>query len=158
MTQEELEAAAEKLIGEANEDSAAAKREYEKDCLSEKNRALSRRIFRSSILENILAVLKSDYEALVKKIQKELDESLAALYGEGDTGGEGGEGGEGGDAPYEVDYTLPMRDRYVIVKNYYLSYADPAQALADFEKDEIAKEYIGVYYEYLRQLLLMIQV
>lgn len=157
MTQEELEAAAEKLIGEANEDSAAAKKKYEKDCLSEKNNALSRRIYRSSILANILAVLKSDYEELVKKIQKELDESLAALYGEGNTGGEGGEGG-GGDAPYEVDYTLPMRDRYVIVKNYYLGYADPERALADFEKDEIAKDYIGVYYEYLRQLLLMIQV
>ena len=139
MTAEELEKAIEKLISEANEESEQAKREYEADCLAEKNRALARRTFRSSILEKLLETLKADYDAL-------------------EPSGGGGEGIDPDDAPYEVDYTLPMRDRYVAVKNYYLGLPDKAAALAAFEADEIAKDYLGSYYDYLYQLLLMIQV
>ena len=158
MTAEELEQAINKLIAEANEESEQAKREYEADCLAEKNRALARRIFRSSILEKLLETLKADYDALVLKIQSDLDESLDALYAENEPSGGGGGDIDPDDAPYEVDYTLPMRDRYVAVKNYYLGLADKAAALAAFEADEIAKDYLGNYYDYLYQLLLMIQV
>ena len=157
MTAEELEKAVQKLIEEANAESAAAKSEYEKDCLEAQYDALKRRTFRSSILENLLAARKEEYDAQVLRIQKDLDESLEALYAEGDTGGETPPGIDPDDAPYEVDYTLSMRDRYVIVKNYYLDYDDMAQALADFEADAIAKDYLGTYYEYLHQLLLMVQ-
>ena len=157
MTAEELEKAVQKLIEEANAESAAAKSEYEKDCLEAQYDALKRRTFRSSILENLLAARKEEYDAEVLRIQKDLDESLEALYAEGDTGGETPPEIDPDDAPYEVDYTLSMRDRYVIVKNYYLDYDDMAQALADFEADDIAKDYLGTYYEYLYQLLLMVQ-
>ncbi len=157
MTAEELEKAVQKLIEEANAESAAAKSEYEKDCLEAQYDALKRRTFRSSILENLLAARKEEYDAEVLRIQKDLDESLEALYAEGDTGGETPPEIDPDDAPYEVDYTLSMRDRYVIVKNYYLDYDDMAQALADFEADDIAKDYLGTYYDYLYQLLLMVQ-
>ena len=157
MTAEELEKAVQKLIEEATAESAAAKTEYEKDCLKAEYDALKRRTFRSSILENILAARKEEYDAQVLRIQKDLDESLEALYAEGESGGETPPGIDPDDAPYEVDYTLSMRDRYVIVKNYYLDYDDMAQALADFEADDIAKDYLGTYYEYLYQLLLMVQ-
>lgn len=157
MTAEELEKAVQKLIEEANAESAAAKSEYEKDCLEAQYDALKRRTFRSSILENLLAARKEEYDAEVLRIQKDLDESLEALYAEGDTGGETPPEINPDDAPYEVDYTLSMRDRYVIVKNYYLDYDDMAEALADFEADDIAKDYLGTYYEYLYQLLLMVQ-
>lgn len=43
------------------------------------------------------------------------------------------------------------------VKNYYLSYADMAEALADLQEDETAENYLGRYYDYLVQLLLMLQ-
>lgn len=157
MTAEELEKAVQKLIEEANAESAAAKSEYEKDCLEAQYDALKRRTFRSSILENLLAARKEEYDAEVLRIQKDLDESLEALYAEGDTGGETPPEINPDDAPYEVDYTLSMRDRYVIVKNYYLDYDDMAEALADFEADNIAKDYLGTYYDYLYQLLLMVQ-
>ncbi len=157
MTAEELEKAVQKLIEEANAESAAAKSEYEKDCLEAQYDALKRHTFRSSILENLLAARKEEYDAEVLRIQKDLDESLEALYAEGDTGGETPPEIDPDDAPYEVDYTLSMRDRYVIVKNYYLDYDDMAQALADFEADDIAKDYLGTYYDYLYQLLLMVQ-
>ena len=157
MTAEELEKAVQKLIEEANAESAAAKSDYEKDCLEAQYDALKRRTFRSSILENLLAARKEEYDAEVLRIQKDLDESLEALYAEGDTGGETPPEIDPDDAPYEVDYTLSMRDRYVIVKNYYLDYDDMAEALADFEADDIAKDYLGTYYDYLYQLLLMVQ-
>ena len=97
------------------------------------------------------AVVEACDRAL-KKIQDDLDESLAALYLENEQGG-GGSGST--DAPYEVDYSLPMRERYITVKNYYLAYDDKAQAVEDCMKDEVAKEYLGVYYDYLLQLLKM---
>ncbi len=158
MTAEELEKAIEKLIAEANEESAAATAEYEQDCLEATFRLLRQSTNRSSILENWLAALREAYDALVKKIQRELDESLEALYAENEpSGGDEGEGIQPDEAPYEVDYTLPMRDRYVAVKNYYLAYDDPAAALADYRSDAIARDYLGTYYDYLLQLLLMMQ-
>ena len=154
MTQEELDKAVNKLISEANEESAAAKAEYEKQCLDAKNGAIERRVLRSGILQDALAERKEAYDALVRKFQKELDESLEALDAEGAAGPPGE---DTGDAPYEVDYTLPMRDRYVAVKNYYLGYDDIAQALEDYLEDETAQAYLGDYYDYLLQLLLLMQ-
>ena len=205
MNTDELNAAAQKLIEEANTESAAALASYEEDCLRMRFRLLERGIYRSSILSDALHELRADYDAQVLRIQKELDESLEALYAETqepeepggeepggeepggeepggeepggeEPGGEepGGEepGGEepGGeepgdedpdddepDAPYEVDGSLPMRDRYIAVKNYYLSIPDAAEALELLRDDDVAKEYLGTYYNYLEQLLIMMQ-
>ena len=163
-------------------------------------RLLERGTYRSSILSDALHELRADYDAQVLRIQKELDESLEALYAEAqepeepggeepggeepggeepggeepggeepggeepggeEPGGEepGGEepGGEEPDAPYEVDGSLPMRDRYIAVKNYYLSIPDAAEALELLRDDVVAKEYLGTYYNYLEQLLIMMQ-
>ena len=175
MNTDELNAAAQKLIEEANTESAAALASYEEDCLRMRFRLLERGTYRSSILSDALHELRADYDAQVLRIQKELDESLEALYAEAqepeEPGGEepGGEepGGEepGGeepdddepDAPYEVDGSLPMRDRYIAVKNYYLSIPDAAEALELLRDDVVAKEYLGTYYNYLEQLLIMMQ-
>ncbi len=290
MNTDELNAAAQKLIEEANTESAAALASYEEDCLRMRFRLLERGTYRSSILSDALHELRADYDAQVLRIQKELDESLEALYAETqepeepggeepggeepggeepggeepggeepggeepggeepggeepggeepggeepggeepggeepggeepggeepggeepggeepggeepggeepggeepggeepggeDPGGEepggeepggeepggeepggeepGGEepGGDEPDAPYEVDESLPMRDRYIAVKNYYLSIPDAAEALELLRDDDVAKEYLGTYYNYLEQLLIMMQ-
>ena len=210
MNTDELNAAAQKLIEEANTESAAALASYEEDCLRMRFRLLERGTYRSSILSDALHELRADYDAQVLRIQKELDESLEALYAEAqepeepggeepggeepggeepggeepggeepggeepggeepggeepggeEPGGEepGGEepGGEEPDAPYEVDGSLPMRDRYIAVKNYYLSIPDAAEALELLRDDDVAKEYLGTYYNYLEQLLIMMQ-
>lgn len=154
MTQEELDAAVQRLIVEANEKIAERNAEYENAVSQASGRAISNRTARSTFFDEILAVLKSECSKDVLKIQKNLDESLAALYLEGEASG----GGSGGsvDAPYEVDYSLPMRDRYVTVKNYYLAYEDKDQAYTDALNDEIAKDYLGEFYENLLQLLKMV--
>ena len=191
VTDAELNAAAQKLIEEANAESEAALAEYERDCLSARFRLLERGTYRSSILQDSLNELRAAYDKLVLRIQRELDESLEALYAEAeepddgedpggdgedpggdgeDPGGDGkdpdgdGEdpGGDGEDpdepeAPYEVDESLSMRDRYIAVKNYYLSIPNAADALEALRDDSVAKEYLGTYYNYLEQLLIMMQ-
>ena len=153
MTQEEIERAAERLIKEANRKSTVKKRQYEEECYAEECRAAERRAARSSILENILGRLKTEFDDAVALIQSELDEKLEELYEKGD-GGSGGGSDPGEDAPYEVDYSLPMRERYITVRDYYLAYEDKQQALADFREDEIAQDYLGSYYNYVLQLLM----
>ena len=233
VTDAELNAAAQKLIEEANAESEAALAEYERDCLSARFRLLERGTYRSSILQDSLNELRAAYDKLVLRIQRELDESLEALYAEAeepddgedpggdgedpggdgedpggdgedpggdgedpggdgedpggdgedpggdgedpggdgedpggdgeDPGGDGEDpGGDGEDpdepeAPYEVDESLPMRDRYIAVKNYYLSIPNAADALEALRDDGVAKEYLGTYYNYLEQLLIMMQ-
>lgn len=153
MTAEELEKAVNKLIAEANEDSERAKKEYGQDVLAARFAALERRTYRSDVLERTLAALQADYDARVRKIQSELDESLEALYAEREETPDLPTGPT--EAPYEVDYSLPNRERYIIVKNYYLSIADRNAAIDALEKDETAKAYLGEYYNYLMELMLL---
>lgn len=153
MTEAEVNAAVEKLVAAANEESEKASREYEEDCRQKRYDAAENRTLRSSMLEEALATLKADYDALLKKIQEELDESLLALYAENVEGSGTGEGVNPDDAPYDADYTLNARDRYLRVKEYYLSYSDLNQAYDDLSKDEVAMDYLGNYYYYLLRLL-----
>lgn len=153
MTEEEVNAAVEKLVTAANEESEKAVREYEEACRQKRYAAAENRTLRSSFLEEALALLKEDNEATLKKIQEELDESLLALYAENVAGSGTGEGVNPEDAPYDADYSLNARDRYLRVKDYYLSYSDLSQAYDDLGKDEVAMDYLGEYYFYLLRLL-----
>ena len=155
MTTEELEEAIERLIEEANVQTAEAKADYERNVLDAKYGAVERRTGRGCALEQELEELREAYDALILRIQKDLDESIAALQAE-EGAGTDGEGGE--DAPYNVDYTLSMRERYIEVKEYYLGYDDLSEALADLKQDTVAPDYLGTYYTYLVQLLEMVQV
>ena len=153
MAEEEVNAAVEKLVAAANEESEKAVREYEEACRQKRYAAAENRTLRSSLLEEALALLKEDNEATLKKIQEELDESLLALYAENVAGSGTGEGVNPEDAPYDADYSLNARDRYLRVKDYYLSYSDLSQAYDDLGKDEVAMDYLGEYYFYLLRLL-----
>ena len=157
MTAEEARKAEKKLIGEANDASEDARSVYEKKCEELRYSALKRQIYRSSILKTALKRQKSVFDARVLRIQQDLDESLQELRSEAEGGGTTPPGIDPDSVPYEVDYTLSMRDRYVIVKNYYLKYENLAAALTDYEKDAVAKDYLGSYYEYLRRLLILMQ-
>lgn len=152
MTQEELDAAVKKLIAEANDLSAEQNRKYAAAYAKAEGAALKNRTARSTIFGFVKTDLKEACDRALKKIQDDLDESLAALYLENEQGG-GGSGST--DAPYEVDYSLPMRERYVTVKNYYLAYEDKQKAVEDCKNDKIAQEYLSAYYDYLLQLLKM---
>lgn len=154
MTQEEIERAEERLIKEANRKSTVERRRYEEESYTARCEAAARRAARSSILENILERLKTELDDAVALIQSELNEKLDELYEKADGAVSGGPGSGDTDAPYEVDYSLPMRDRYITVRDYYLAYEDREQALADLRADEVAQDYLGSYYSYVLQLLM----
>ena len=54
---------------------------------------------------------------------------------------------------YIVDYTLPYTERYNIVREYYLSIADPAERMNLYSNDEVAKDYLSSYYRTLFNVL-----
>ncbi len=148
MTQEELERRVQRLIDAANRESTAIGAEYDKKIYEARCKAAGRRALRSSMAENEVQYLRDACTEEVARIQRELDEKLEELYADA-------EQGTGGivEAPYLVDYSLPMSERYIIVKEYYLAYEDKAQAVIDCENDSIAQEYLERFYSNLLQLL-----
>ncbi len=157
MTQEEAEKAAGRLIKEANRKSDVERRAHEREKHEAVCDAAARRTARSSILATILEELKTKFDDAIAEIQSELDEKLDELYAsvtEPEDPSDPGPGIDTGEAPYEVDYSLPMRERYIAVRDYYLGYEDKEEALSDLLQDEIAEDYLGAYYSYVQQLLM----
>lgn len=54
---------------------------------------------------------------------------------------------------YIVDYSLSYTDRYIIVRDYYLAIEDPAERMALYTDDDVAKQYLGSYYATLYNVL-----
>lgn len=54
---------------------------------------------------------------------------------------------------YIVDYSLSYTDRYIIVRDYYLAIADPAERMALYTDDDVARQYLGSYYTTLYNVL-----
>lgn len=69
-------------------------------------------------------------------------------YG-GDLGESGGNEGEG----YLVDYSLSYSERYVLVRDYYLSIENAEERMALYSADETAKKYLSGYYSTLYNVL-----
>lgn len=86
MTQEELDAAVKKLIAEANDLSAEQNRKYAAAYAKAEGAALKNRTARSTIFGFVKTDLKEACDRALKKIQDDLDESLAALYLENEQG------------------------------------------------------------------------
>ncbi len=58
-------------------------------------------------------------------------------------------------APYTVDYALEMADRYILVRDYYMSaYTDSAARVTAFKQDAVARQYLGEFYATLYDYLL----
>lgn len=55
---------------------------------------------------------------------------------------------------YLVDYSLSYIERYIQVRDYYLSIPDPYERLALYRKDEVAIKYLGSYYNALYDYLI----
>ncbi len=65
----------------------------------------------------------------------------------------GGDGGGDESAGYIVDYSLSYNERYVIVRDYYLSIRDPDERMALYAADDVAKKYLSSYYATLYNVL-----
>ncbi len=111
-------------------------RRYNEACMKEKMRLVSNGTFLSEIWEKHCEALKKAYDEEVNAIREGLLFLLRFI-----------QKAEGETALYIVDYALTMEERYAVVKAYYENaYEDPQKRFDAFEKDEVAKAYLGEYY------------
>ena len=90
-----------------------------------------------------------DYEVGVLREQLIFNMSLGEPTDDGETGGDIGDD-EGG---YVVDYDLSYIERYILVRDYYLTIEDPVERLALLAADDTAKDYLSSYYTALYDYL-----
>lgn len=105
----------------------------------------------SSLNEEYAKKARAEYERQVEVLREQLifNMSLGEPTVDGDTGDDGND-----DSGYIVDYELTYLERYIQVRDYYLSIADPAERLALLRADEVAQKYLGqTYYNYLYDYL-----
>ena len=80
--------------------------------------------------------LEADYETALEHLRDGLLFFLRYSYRPGSP-----------DVGYEVDYSLSDAERVEVVKTYYdAHYTDALERLAAFEKDTVARQYLGEYY------------
>ena len=110
-------------------------------------RILSSGTARSMLYEQSCASLEAEYEAEVEKLRKGLIFYLQYSSRGNDTSVDS--------APYVVNYELSYEQRYIIVRDYYMSaYTNASQRFEAFRMDVVARNYLGEYYgtlsDYLR--------
>ncbi len=104
----------------------------------------------SGLYESKCAELDAEYERQVGIIADDLVYNMSLnMPGADDENPSGGDS----DAGYIVDYSLSYLDRYQLVRNYYMSIADPAERLALYTADKTAQDYLGQYYTTLYNVL-----
>ena len=111
-----------------------------------KRMAYSNNMKDSSIINDKTNYLTAVYEREVAIIAEQLEYSLKLNSPTPD-------GDPDPDVGYIVDYKLSYNERYIIVRDYYLSIPDPVERLSIYEKDEVARKYLDSYYSTLWSLL-----
>lgn len=101
----------------------------------------------SSLLEQKRAELQRNLEYEVGLLTEQLGYGIKLNEPYPDIG----DGDES--AGYIVDYTLSYTDRYNIVRDYYLAISNPAERMALYSADDMAKRYLGSYYSTLYNVL-----
>lgn len=69
------------------------------------------------------------------------------------SGNGSGNGGGNTETGYLVDYSLSYSERYVIVRDYYLTFSNVEERMAKYSADEVAKKYLDSYYGVLYNVL-----
>lgn len=100
----------------------------------------------SSLYAEMEKSLKEEYDYQVEILREQLifNMSLKEPTNDGETGDSGMD-----NSAYLVDYELSYIERYVAVRDYYMTIEDPDERLALFAADEVAIKYLGSYYNTL---------
>ena len=106
----------------------------------------------SSLYAQYKAEADAEYNRQVEILREQLvfNMSLGEPTSDGETGEPPPE-----DTGYVVDYELGYLERYILVRDYYLSIPDPNERVALYTADEVAAKYLGrTYYNYLFDYLM----
>ncbi|MCH5148896.1 MAG: hypothetical protein J1G05_06035 [Clostridiales bacterium] len=142
-----LSTAQRRLLITAQKNKNALVRKAEKDVANYRRKLFTNSVQTSTLLEHKTKEVydELDYEISVLKEQLinniNINNSIVEEPDYGDVG-------------YVVDFTLSYTDRYIIVRNYYMAMPDPQERVELYLQDEVAKKYLGRYYESLYNVLL----
>lgn len=108
-------------------------------------------LYRSSMVEDKYGDLGKDLEFSVGQLRDNLLYNMS--LNEPTNPDDMGDSGVDDRAGYIVDYSLPYMERYINVRNYYLSIPNPVERMVMYNADETAKKYLGNYYDTLYDVL-----
>ena len=150
ITEEEvsgLEVVRLKLLRTAQQKKNELSHKLERELAEQKRLLYSNGMENSTLYEQISAEMTAEYEYQVEILKEQLlfNMSLGEPTNGGETGGSGGDTNTG----YVVDYELSYMERYIEVRDYYLSIEDPSERVALLREDEVARKYLGTYYNTL---------
>ena len=108
-------------------------------------------VHNSSLYEEYEKEATAEYKRQVEVIREQLlfNMSLGEPTVDDETGDSGNDS-----SGYLVDYSLSYIERYVQVRDYYLTIPDPDERLALYRVDEVAIKYLGSYYNALYDYLI----
>ena len=151
ITEEEvkdLETVRLKLLRTAQQKKNELTHKLENELAEQKRLLYSNGMQNSTLYSQISAELNAEYEYQVGILREQLLFNMS--LGEPTTGDEtGGNVGGDGSSGYIVDYELSYIERYILVRDYYLSIEDPHERIALLREDEVARKYLGTYYNTL---------
>ena len=134
------------LLRSAQKSKNELQRKFQQDLAMFKKVVYTDGMKESSLLEQKHAELEEEYNYKLGVIVEQLEYNLKLSEPYPDRGDDSSVG-------YIVDYSLSPTDRYIIVRDYYLSIQDPAERMSLYTNDQTAKQYLDSYYPTLYNLL-----
>lgn len=143
---ENLETVRLKLLRTAQQKKNELYHRLENELAEQRRLSYSNGMENSTLYEQAAAELRAEYDYQVAILKEQLlfNMSLGEPTNDGETGG-----GDNDNSAYLVDYELSYLERYVHVRDYYLTIEDPNERLALLAADKVAYKYLGSYYNTL---------
>lgn len=110
----------------------------------------------STLFEDMKKAVSDETQYICTKIADNLIYEMSVCKSDEGSDGDDGGGSSGGgsyETGYLVDYSLSYSERYVIVRDYYLTFTDVEERMAKYSADEVAKKYLDSYYKILYNVL-----
>jgi len=143
---DEMAVIKQKLIRTAQQKKDELKVKLDNQLYELKLMVASNEVQQSTVYNQLAAELTDEYERQVAVLKEQLEYNLS--INEPTSSDETGDSGTDNSA-YVVDYELSYVERYIIVRDYYLTIEDANERLALLQQDAIAQNYLGTYYNVL---------
>jgi hypothetical protein len=156
LSQEEVEALTTiqlKLLRTTQQKKDALLHTLEQDLREYKMLTMTDGVSYSSLYEDKELALREEYEYQVEILREQLIFNMS--LNEPTTDDETGDSTTGNTSTtgYLVDYELSYLERYLQVRDYYMTIEDPDERLALYIADEVALQYLSSYYSTLYNYL-----
>lgn len=143
---EKLETVQLKLLRTAQQKKNELEHKMQAELAEQKRLTYANGVENSTIYTRISNELNAEYEYQVGILREQLifNMSLKEPTNNGETGDSGND-----NSAYLVDYELSYLERYIAVRDYYMTIEDPNERLALLQADKVAQDYLGTYYNLL---------